>query len=196
MTGNVRQRAPGSWTLTFARSPDPVTGRRRQGYATVRGTKKQALIRLAELQIEAHHGDYQRPSRMSVGDYLREWLDGQVVSTTRRNTSDGYDWYVRKYILPKIGLVPLRALQTEQVQAVYADMVGRGLSASTVRQAHRILRRALSQAVRSGHVTRNVADAATLPRQEQQEVKAMSADEVGRFLEAAQGSPYYAVFFA
>ena len=45
-------------------------------------------------------------------------------------------------------------------------------------------------------MTRNVADAATLPRQEQQEVKAMSADEVGRFLEAAQGSPYYAVFFA
>ena len=109
MRGNIRQRAKGSCTVTIELPPDPSNGKRRQAYETFKGPKRGALLRLAELQTEVHHGDYERPFRMSVGDYLREWLVGQVASTTRGNTSDGYDWYVRKYLLPKIGVVPLKA---------------------------------------------------------------------------------------
>ena len=61
MRGNVRQRANGTRTLTMEMPPDPATGKRRQAYETVQGTKRTALLRVAELQTEVHQATISAP---------------------------------------------------------------------------------------------------------------------------------------
>ena len=196
MRGDIRQRAKGSWTLTIELLRDPVTGKRRQAYETVRGTKRDALRRLSELEVQVDRGEHVNPSHATVGQFLYEWLDGIVATTTRETTVAGYRWYVGKYIIPRIGHVPLKDLQAAHIQSLYADMLAEGLSPTTVAQAHRIIRRALGQGVKQGALIRNVADATTPPRPARKEMRTLSEEDVARFLLVARQSPLYGVFLS
>ena len=66
--GNTRKRAKNSWTLTWELPPDPATGERRQGYETVRGTKREARRILVEREASVAKGELVRPSRQ------KKWL--------------------------------------------------------------------------------------------------------------------------
>ena len=192
--GHIRSRAKGTWTLTIELPPDPMTGRRRQRYETYRGNKRDAQRRLSELQTQVDKGEHINPSRQTLGEFLQEWLDGEVATTTRPTTAQGYRWYVGKYINPRLGQVALRDLQSAHLQSLYASMLEAGLSTTTIAQAHRILRRALSQGVKQGLVARNAGDAVTPPRPERKEMGTMSPRDVQRFLDEAKDVAYYPVF--
>ncbi|MFM6848444.1 MAG: tyrosine-type recombinase/integrase, partial [Terrabacter sp.] len=60
-----------------------------------------------------------------------------------------------------------------------------GLSAGTVRQAHRVLSLILAEAVKDGRISRNAASGVQLPRAVRLEPRFLSADEVGRLVAAA-----------
>ena len=184
--GNIRQRSKRSWTLTLELPRDPETGKRRQAYETVRGTKKAAERRLSELQAKVDKSEFTNPTAMAVSEYFEQWLTGEVETARRASTAEGYRWYTGKYILPRIGHMPLRDLQPVHLQNLYTSMMGRGLSPATTRQAHRIVHRALGQAVKMGLVSRNVSDGATPPRPKRREMATMSPDDVRRFLEVSK----------
>jgi len=77
MTGNITRRGASSWRLKFeAGERDPVTGARRTRFVTVRGTKKDAQRELIRLLAEVENGTAVDPSRVTVAEYLRCWLDG------------------------------------------------------------------------------------------------------------------------
>jgi integrase len=60
-----------------------------------------------------------------------------------------------------------------------------GSRPATAHQAHRTIRTALNEAMRRGHVTRNVASLARPPRIEQEEVEPYSIEEVRQILDVA-----------
>ena len=97
--------------------------------------------------------------------------------------------------MPPLGRLPLTALRPEHVQGLYANLLERGLSARTVQHTHRILKEALSHAVKWRLITRNICDAVDAPRPERKEMAALDGDGVAIFLNAAEGSPYRDVFF-
>jgi integrase len=80
-----------------------------------------------------------------------------------------------------IALAKLRPLH---VQDVYGRLLARGLSATTVRHAHGLLKSVLSWAVRMQLVTRNVAEAVDAPKRVRSEADALNDDEVIRILDA------------
>ena len=49
MAGHIKRRSAGSWTVVVDMGPDPGTGKRRQVWRTVKGTKRQAEGLLTEL---------------------------------------------------------------------------------------------------------------------------------------------------
>ena len=178
MRGNIRQRAKGTWTLTIELPQDPETGKRRQTYETVRGTKRDALRRLSELEVQVDRGEQVNPSRGTVAEFLNEWLDGPVQSSVRLKTADGYRFIVRNYIAPRIGQFPLRDLQPAHLQGLYSGLLAQGLSATTTRHAHAVIRRALAEGVRMGRLGRNVALATRPPRSKCREMSTLSVDDV------------------
>jgi hypothetical protein len=97
-----------------------------------------------------------RRSRITVSDWSARWLATKVdlKATTRR----GYDGMLRVHILTRWGAVKLADITHEQIAGWIAELRCSGLSASTVRQIHRVFSLVLALAVRDGRLARNPAD--------------------------------------
>ena len=62
MTGHIRRRGKRSWELKFDLGTDALTGKRRIQYASFKGTKREAEIKLAQLVSAASTGEQGRAS--------------------------------------------------------------------------------------------------------------------------------------
>ena len=76
MTGHIRRRGT-AWQVKYDVTPD-ATGRRVTRYLTVRGTKKQAQEALTRLLSQRDQGTLVEPTKMTVGEYLRHWLEVDI----------------------------------------------------------------------------------------------------------------------
>lgn len=64
----------------------------------------------------------------------------------------------------------------------------------TVRLVHAVLHVALEKAIKYGHIARNSAHGASLPRQTHSEMNILDVDQATRFLIAAQDNPNEALY--
>ncbi len=201
--GSIRQRSKvrkDSWTVQVYLGLDPETGKKRYRSESVRGTRAQAQRRLTELLRELDTGTLARPSGVTVGEYPDEWLRDHAGLRVRNRTLEGYRDYVRRYLLPAIGRIPLDRLTPRDVRAMEVALLrsgGRGgaaLSPRTVLQAHRILSSSLSNAVRIGLVPRNAAAAVEPPRVARYEAAILGWAEVHRFLSQVTEPLFHTLF--
>ena len=84
--GHIQQRCEGSFRLRYTAGKDPVTGKRRTGTATVRGTRKDAERELTRLLRTVDTSGHVDPSRMTVRHWLDQWLEtirGEMRATRR-----------------------------------------------------------------------------------------------------------------
>lgn len=155
--------------------------------------KKDADAYLTKTVRERQTGTFVAPARESLDEYLAGYLESARVRV-RPRTWRSYDDLLRLYVRPALGTVPLSQLSPELIQRTYNDLLARGLAPRTVRYAHAVLSAALRQAVRRGKLARNPAELVDLPRAENREMQALSAEQAGRFLDAARGDPWYPFF--
>jgi len=202
MRGHIRQRSKGSWSIVIDVGRDPRTGKRRQQWYTVKGTKKDAERELRERLRSLETGSYVKPEKTSVGEYLRHWVDSYAIMHTAPRTVEGYQAIVNRYLIPALGEISLCELQPRHLEKYYADALSHGrldgkggLSPQTVLHQHRLLSQALSHAVKQGLLVRNVAGAVVAPRPGRSQMATLSAADVPRFLDAARKTPYYILFY-
>jgi integrase len=200
--GYIRQRSKGKWEITIDTGRDPSTGKRTRHFESMRGTKKDAQRRLVELLADLEKGIYVKPQRMSLGEYLLQWLDGYVETNCSPRTLDSYQSIVSRHIMPNLGHIPLSQLQPQHIQQYYSHALERGrvdgkgaLSARTVLHIHRVLFQALKYAVRQGLLVRNPAELTDPPRARKPKMRALTTREVSKLLEAAKGTSYYAIIY-
>ncbi|MDL1888955.1 integrase [Nitrospirales bacterium NOB] len=90
MRGHIFQRSEGSWTIVLdvGRKVDPATGKlkRIQKWKTVRGTKKEAQAELTNMLHNLSRGQVISPSRMTLGEWLEEWLKSAIQPHKRLRT--------------------------------------------------------------------------------------------------------------
>jgi integrase len=203
MRGSLRRRYRGSWSLILDRGyqTDPKTGlrKRRQKWITFRGTKKQAETRLADLLSDANRGQLVEPIRLTVGEWLDDWVD-KAIKPPRR-TQSAYSTYkgvIENHLKPKLGAIRLQELQPLHVEGYHLAL---GLAPATGEQHHAILNSALKAAMRAGLVLRNVATLAEnrphAPEgHEDALANAWEADEARKFLATAKAAgPQPAAFY-
>ena len=163
MRGSLEQRSRGSWRLKYD-GPKDSNGKRKQLTETVRSTKKRAEAVLRERLAAIESGNYVPKDKETVAMFLNRWLETYTVTNTGLSTQEGYKGSIDRYVIPAIGAVPIQSLTGHHIQKIEAGMIQRGLSARTVLHMHRLLKQALSHAVKWGLVVRNVADSVTPPR--------------------------------
>lgn len=200
MKGHIRKRSKGSWTLWIDLGRDPETGKRKQQTMTVPGTKKDAERELRATLTRLEEGAYVKPAKLTVGEYLNQWLESYVATNTAPRTMEGYQLIVQRHLIPNLGAIPLTQLQPSHLQIYYAKALtgGRadgngGLSARTVLHIHRVLSEALTHAVKWQILIRNVALAVDPPRPKRFEMTTLDEDQVMALLQAA-GSQYHKLF--
>ena len=202
MKGTIRKRGE-SWTWQFM-VPDP---RREGGRRTVsKGgyrLRREAEAALAETLAGYDDSAHVEPSKLT----LRAYVEGQWLPSLRLKpaTVQCYRDQMNYYVLPAIGGVRLRDLSAGDVVRLYAQLRadGRrkgsgGLSESSLTKAHVALSKALGDAVEEGLLARSPM--ARLPKrvrpsqERTEEMQVWSAEEMGSFLDHAQGDRLYGVF--
>ena len=105
----------------------------------------------------------------SVGAYLDDWLERRR-SQLRPTTHHSYRQLIRCYLWPALGAQPLTAVDRRMLELAYAKLLaqggrgGRPLAPKTVQYCHRVLRRALEDALLDGLIDANPARTARPPR--------------------------------
>ena len=202
MRGHITKRGKDSYTIVLDLGRDPETGKRKQQWVSIKGTKKDAEKRLSELLHQLDTGTFMRPTKTTLAEYLERWLKDYVWPNLAPRTAEGYETIIRQHLIPELGNYPLTHLKPEHLQKYYTEMLnsGRcnisgGLSAQTVRHHHTALHKALQTAVEWGLLGRNVADAVRPPRAQRSEMRTWDEGDISRFLQATKDTPYYALFY-
>jgi integrase len=173
---------------------DPATGKRRQLTKTYDG-KRQAERELARILNEVDRGTYAGPSKVTLGEYLDEWLRSAVRGKAE-NTASAY----RHGLMPakvRLGAKPLQKLSTRDVEDLVDWMLTSGrrrggqpgtpLSPRAVQITLSKLRAALDDAVHRRLVAYNVAGPVKCPAQLKVRRTPWSPEEVKTFLASLAG---------
>jgi len=86
MRGHIKQRAKGSWSVVIDAGKDPETGKRRQHWHTIKGTKRDAQRTLNEMLVSLEKDVYIKPNKLTLGEWLLEWLDSYAAMNTTPRT--------------------------------------------------------------------------------------------------------------
>jgi integrase len=90
-------------------------------------------------------------------------------------------------ILPRLGHLRLQAVTGGHLNGLYRELEDEGLSPASRRLTHAVLSRTFRDAVRWGRLVRNPAAAADPPAAAESRATALTARELGRFLEQVKG---------
>lgn len=193
MAGSIRRQGKDTWELNVNLGRDPVTRRRHRRFLTVRGKKSDAERALTAALAERDNGIDVSPGKITVGEYLKRWLRDYATHNVALTTMARYSGIVENHLIPALGGMRLRELRPAHIQAAYGRWLEKGLSARSVVQHHRILKEALSHAVKWQFLAHNPCNAVEPPRARRLEMRVLSPEELKRALAAADGSSYGAL---
>jgi integrase len=129
---------------------------------------------------------------ITVGEYLKNWL-AIIKTSVRATTWSHYEQLCRTYIFPHIGKSKLKDLRPDTIQFFYSRLLKEDVGEYTINKTHILLHSALEQAVKTGLVNRNAADAAIPPRPHPREIQFLDESQVSQMLLAARGSRMEAI---
>lgn len=186
----------GTWAYRLDLGPgldaDGIYRPRRQRYKSGFATKALASRALAALSTSLDEGSHVESSRLSVGAYLRQWLDGRT--RLRPTTRESYERYLGRYFVPLLGHVLLRDLRAVDIERAYAEIrlgTGRGvkrktaISPATVARLHSMLKASLNTAVRRKLLAFNPALGVELEQVRRPRVRPYEPAELGKLLDEA-----------
>lgn len=187
MKGHIRKRGDRSWAVIIELGRDPETGKRRQKWHTVKGTKRDAEKELARLVNALNTGRYVAPSKLTLADYLQQWLTDYAGPNTAPRTRQGYEINIRRHIVPCLGRTELAKLKPVQIQGLYTRLLAGGLSPKTIRYVHTTLHGALKRAVQWDLLPRNPAEAVEPPKLVRHELTVLDPAGVQSLLAGLDG---------
>lgn len=151
-------------------------GRYRYQNQTIKGTQKDAQAWLNGALRNKDLGIPTLQSKISVSDYLDEWLKTIAKPRVSENTFTGYESQLR-HVKNGLGNGRLTLLRAQDIQRLYGT-----LTPSVAKHVHAPLSSALSQAVRWHLIHSNPCDAVDLPRHKADEIQALTREEAGRLM--------------
>jgi integrase len=196
--GNITRRGQRSWRLKFeAGDRDPITGKRRTRFVTMRGTKKSAQAELIRLLAEVDSGTSINPSKQTVGEYVHGWLEASTHLAPK--TLERYAELSRCQIVPHLGSIILQKLRPSHIAEWHATLLksggrnGHPLAPRTVGHAHRVLHSALARAAKVETVSRNVASVLAPPKVESHEIESLTDLQIADILTRLETHTLYPI---
>jgi len=211
---SIRKRGHNYWEICISEGIDPETGKQIRTYHNFRGTEQAAKRKHTDLQYMRDHGVSVKPSRLTVAEYLDQWINDFARLNVSPRTLQGYRDMVKLHIGPELGTVKLDKLRPAHLQRYYSqqldkgrkkpkvtqvtkddgttdELVKTGLSPQTVLHHHRLLFEALKTAVKWGLIHTNPAAAVQAPKVRRQEPSVLTEEQTEKLLAAVEGTRLY-----
>ena len=141
---------------------------------------------------------------MPFGDWMEHWYETHSRPAARPGTRRIYEGYLRLYIRPGLGHIPLNRLTAKDMQQffVWLKTEGRadqsdgetGLADSQLRNIHSLCWRALEKAVSGNLIPQNPASGCKLPPARKGEMNLLSREAMQKLLIQAKEEKYYELF--
>lgn len=191
--GSVYKRPDGRWAAQVRLG---VKADGKPNRPTVYGkTDTEVIDKLKVLLYEETQGVAPKSGRLTVAQFLTDWLQNVARVTVKPATYVSYEAFVRVHIVPALGGVVLAKLTPQDVQKLMAAKLASGdLSARSTNYIRSVLRRALTHAVRWGLVSRNAASQAEPLPQAKPKISPFTPDQASRLIECAQTHRLCAAF--
>lgn len=177
-----------TYHVRIAAGTDPKTGERsfinKGGFSTLTDAKEWRDRQLA------HKGSHAiRAGKIAFGKFLEDqWFPTLEARRLRLTTQETYR--NNALYIGELGAVPIEKITAPMLNALYADLLRngrkhgkRGLAPKTVNHVHRLIHKALADALKWGIVTRNVAAQADPPKIEKRVRPVWSAAQLRQFVE-------------
>jgi integrase len=183
--GTIRRRSDGRWEARLF-MPD---GTRKSLYGA---TRQEVARELATAMRDREQGLSALDDRQTVGEYLAAWIES--YRQRRRITSYlRYERVIRRHLQPGLGKLVLSKLTPQQVETFYTRKLAEGDTPYNVRNCHKVLRAALTDAMWLGLVHRNVASLARPPRSRSRDMAIYTEKQAHSLLNTARGTRLEAV---
>lgn len=174
--GSIYKRKDGYWVAQLQ-----VHGKRQMKYAK---SKREAQAKLAEMQRGVgHDGTLPQPGTRALDDVFGLYFQSAKLRPT---TLAHYQWVVETYISPAIGKVRLSKLDASHLQAFYATLDGPRVPS----KVHRLLHRALKEAVQWDWLASNPADRVAAPTYQAPRKEVWNEAQLQAFLKGTQAHKY------
>lgn len=179
--GSIRKRRDGRWEAQYSvkRQTDGKTVRR----SLYGKSRLEVQEKLQEVLVSIHQDEYIEPSRITVGQWLYQWLRVYCLSLKKNSTCTGYEDEIKLHIVPYLGSIRLQDLKPQQVQLAINALVQQGKAPATVRKAHAILHAALGRAVIDQMIKHNPSEYTVLPKMERRDIRYLTQTEQKRFIQ-------------
>ena len=163
----------------------------KKGFAT----KSEAQQYEAMMKNKLSNPSYVPPNasqrRMTVRDYLAEWIERHGNANLRPSTKASYESHIRNHINPYIGDVYLGQLTPAMLDDMFAKLAEKGLSQSSVKYAHRIIGVALEHARKYHYIESNPArDIITKFGKQGKTPEPYTVEEMRQLLACAMGNEW------
>jgi integrase len=139
---------------------------------------KDAEAYLTEIEAAKLTGAWVDPAhgRTLFCDWHAEWW-GSVVNL-RPSTRLRDETYLRRYVLPRFGELPLEAIRQREVRAWVAWLLAQGFAPATVVKAYQLLNKVMTAAVDAGMLTVSPCRNVPLPKAGPEEMRYLNPAEV------------------
>jgi integrase len=140
-----------TWSYVI-RVKDPETGVSKPRWVAGFTTEEEAKAARNESRVKAHRGEYIDRNRITVIEYLDDWIESHAMEIKPRTLLD-YRSCIRLYVTPRIGHLPIQAVRPSTITKLYRDLLtsggrdGKPLAVPTVTHLHAVLRKAFRDAV-------------------------------------------------
>jgi integrase len=184
--GSIYKRKDGRWAADIS-----LPGAKRK---TLYGkTREQVRDKLRAAQQSLAAGLNLPSDRVTVARFSAEWLKSKKPNL-RVKSYEQYESILRLHIVPALGRQRLARVKPTDLTTLYGKLLDSGLSQTTVRHVHKVIRGMLGDAYRWDYVVRNVAELVTPPKPSKRDVPVFSIDEAKRFISTARQSEHEALY--
>ena len=157
-------------------------------------TQAEVREKLDALRVQREQGSLVKTAQDSFGDFLDKWLSYKQPHV-RQTTYADYEAHIRRFVKPILGKQKLAKLTPMHVEGMVASMMTNDRPPAQVKRCLKLTNMALAQALDWGLVGQNVAERIKPPKVEKREMKVWTPQEATRFLAAAEGHRYYALYY-
>jgi integrase len=144
------------------------------------------------MQRELEQGTLATGQKQTVKHYLEYWLE-VYGPHLRLNTRRLYRQLLDIHLLPMLGHISLDKLSPRQIDELYALRLTEGYAVETVRAIHRMLHKALQDAVKWRLLAANPCNHVNQPQPVKPDIHPLMKEQALQLLQAAKGDRFEAL---
>lgn len=186
MQGGIRKRGT-CWYYYFELGK--VDGKRKKIERKGGNTKREAQEALNEA-IMKHRTGYCEPKKMTVEEYLFDWLENYIKENRKINTYNRYKQIFNNIVKPSIGYIMLKDLLPIHIDNLILSEKKKKLSGSTLQNIYGVLNSAFNRAVKLQIMNDNPCRFVDRPKREKFIANTLTIDEINKIFKLLNTKDY------